>query len=161
MTIPTLPRGLRTGPRAQSDNPVSLIRDLNGAFNDFRVRNDARIDGLEAAIEQGMVRNATTRLGGAGSDGLPQDREYTNAFASYFRKGDGEQPLREANAQGERLAIQNAMSVGTNSDGGYLAPVEWDRQVRQKLRDSSPMRQIAQVQATQQRGLSARSGTNG
>lgn len=148
MTIPTLPRGLRTAPFASSSNdPVSLITQLNGAFNEFKDKHISRIDGLEAALEQNMAQNATQRLSG-GSDGMPRDPEYSGAFASYFRKGDNEHSLREANASGERLAIQNAMSVGTNSDGGYLAPVEWDRQVRQKLRDSSPMRQIAQVQAT-------------
>ena len=142
-----MPRAIVGAPRSESSDQASMLREINTAFSDFRARNDARLDGMETALEKVMGSNATARLGGA-SDGLPVDNEYSSAFASYFRKGDNETDLSKANATGERLAIQNAMSVGTNSDGGYLAPVEWDRQVRMKLKDSSPMRQIAQVQPT-------------
>lgn len=40
------------------------------------------------------------------------------------------------------------MSVGTSSDGGYLAPVEWDRQVRKAQTLVSPMRRLATVITT-------------
>lgn len=40
------------------------------------------------------------------------------------------------------------MSVGDNSAGGYLAPVEWDRQILQQQRTTSPMRRIAKVMST-------------
>ena len=40
------------------------------------------------------------------------------------------------------------MSVGSNTDGGYLAPVEWDRKLHEAQRATSPMRRIATVQPT-------------
>ena len=142
------PRALVGAPRAEA-NAQSILSELNEAFTDFRARHDERLSAIENELDKNATDRAFARLSGA-SDGMPVDREYTETFASYFRKGDGsaEAALTSANATGERLAIQNSMSVGTNSDGGYLAPVEWDRQVRQKLRETSPMRQIAQVQPT-------------
>ncbi|GAA3801967.1 phage major capsid protein [Qipengyuania pelagi] len=142
------PRALVGAPRAEG-NAQSILSELQGAFTDFRARHDERLNAIENELDKNATDRAFARLSGA-SDGMPVDHEYTQTFASYFRKGDGsaEAALTSANATGERLAIQNSMSVGTNSDGGYLAPVEWDRQVRQKLRETSPMRQIAQVQPT-------------
>lgn len=40
------------------------------------------------------------------------------------------------------------MTVGDNSSGGYLAPVEWDRQILQQQRVRSPLRRIAKVVST-------------
>ena len=52
---------------------------------------------------------------------IPVDSEYSNTFASYFRRGDSEDALRQANASGERATIHAALSVGTNSDGEVVA----------------------------------------
>jgi HK97 family phage major capsid protein len=38
-----------------------------------------------------------------------------------------------------------AVSVGTAADGGYLAPIEWDRTITDKLKQISPIRENAQV----------------
>ncbi|MBX7460818.1 phage major capsid protein [Qipengyuania huizhouensis] len=139
----TPPRAMIGAPRAETDT-AGLLRELNGAFADFKAQHQNELRDIEASLVE--------RIAGSGNitprDAMPTDPEYSTAFASYFRKGDNEQPLREANATGQRLAIQNAMSTGTNSDGGYLAPVEWDRRIQQRLRDASPMRSICQVQTT-------------
>src|SRR5690606_19761198 len=66
---------------------------------------------------------------GAGQEEV-KDREYTDAFRSHFRKGE----------------VQAALNKGADDEGGYLAPVEWDRTIVDKLVQVSPMRQIAQVQ---------------
>lgn len=41
--------------------------------------------------------------------------------------------------------VQNNLRVGSDTDGGYLVPTELETTVRTRLRDTSPMRQIAQV----------------
>lgn len=148
MNSRTMPRALVGTVRAEADNPAHMIQQIGAAFTDFRARNDARLDYIEAFMDQQIQSSALQRLGGNEAFNAPADRDYTKAFASYFRKGDAEGDLRRANSEGERATIQAAMSVGTNSDGGYLAPVEWDRRVLQKLKATSPMRQIAQVQPT-------------
>jgi HK97 family phage major capsid protein len=33
-----------------------------------------------------------------------------------------------------------AIDIGTPADGGYFAPVEWDRTVTEKLKQLSPIR---------------------
>lgn len=150
LTYPTkLPRAIRSAVHADASNPAQIVSQLNDAFSDFRARNDARLRSIEDALDETVEKMGFARLNG-NTNGLPADPDYTQTFASYFRKGDGgaEGDLSRANAVGERATIQAAMSVGTNSDGGYLAPVEWDRLIRQKLRDSSPMRSICQVQPT-------------
>ncbi|QNE05419.1 phage major capsid protein [Croceicoccus marinus] len=147
MNMLTKPRALIGSIYASADTPTAMLAQINTAVQDMRESQNARIDAIEAAIDKQTMQEAGRLLGG-GAMHTPADREYSSAFASYFRKGEHESDLRKANSEGERATIQAAMSVGTNSDGGYLAPVEWDRQVRMKLKDISPMRQIAQVQPT-------------
>ena len=144
----TPPRAMIGAPRAETE--ADMIRQLSGAFADFKAQHQAEIRDIEASLVERIAVSGSS----APRDAMPTDPDYTRAFSSYFRKGDNEEPLREANASGQRLAIQNAMSVGTNSDGGYLAPVEWDRRIQQKLRDASPMRSICQVQTTSNGGYS-------
>ena len=89
-------------------------------------------------------------IGGGGNIGqevLPVEPDYTSAFAGYMRGAEGEAHLRAANAIGERRMIQAAMSIGDNSAGGYLAPVEWDRRILSEQRVSSPFRRLATVQS--------------
>lgn len=102
-------------------------------------------------LAEAMSAMQTQIDGGAGRsvfDAAPIDREYSAAFASYFRRGDGVDALRAANAVGERATVQAAMSSGSATDGGYLAPVEWDRKLQQRQRASSPIRRLATVQTT-------------
>lgn len=150
----SMPRAVqRGGPRADSGNPSEVLSELSRAFGEFTARNDSRMSEIEAALDATNTRQASAMLGGSTlglSDGLASDPNYAGLFASYFRKGGSseEHDLAAANRDGDRGAIQAAMSVGTNSDGGFLAPVEWDRAIRKRLRVLSPMRQIAQVQST-------------
>lgn len=146
MNMLTMPRAIRGAIRAEA-NPATLLAELNTAFADFKAKQDERMSAIENAVDGAFERSAFDRIGHAGDD-LAIDGSYSTTFASYFRKGDQETALREANNQGDRKAIQASMSVGTNSDGGYLAPVEWDRKIREKLRVSTPMRSICQVQPT-------------
>ena len=141
-----IPRALMGGVHNDTD-AVAMLGKIQNAVEEMRQNNDARIDHIEAMVtENNHIASIERRNGN--SLGLPADRQYSDTFASYFRRGDNEQDLGKANAEGVRGTIQASMSVGTNSDGGYLAPVEWDRQIRQKQRETSPMRQIAQVQPT-------------
>jgi len=63
--------------------------------------------------------------------------EYKRVFAEVMRKGD------KAMLDAER----KAMSVGTDPDGGYLVPVDMSGRIVTRLRDLSPIRAIANVQA--------------
>lgn len=148
------PRAICGTVRANND-ANAMLRNLQAAFTDFQNRHDRRLDTMETALQAQMSRSEAQALG-LGSDysdpvfgsGLSADPEYNRVFASYFRRGEGDEFLRAANGSGERATIQAAMSVGDNSTGGYLAPVEWDRRISEAQRASSPMRRLATVVPT-------------
>lgn len=149
--IPAAPRAVQGLVRADLPaDPKAAIEKVSAAFDDFKERHEQRYANIEASIDDINRKGAAARLGGGGGDLGPVEPEYTKAFASYARRGanDAEAELRTANASGDRAAIQAAMSVGDNSSGGYLAPVEWDRKIQKALLFSSPMRRLAQVQMT-------------
>lgn len=141
------PRALVGTVRADAD-PRAILGELNAAFTDFRQRNDARLDDIEAALNDQTVRSAALQMNGGGGLNLPVDRAYTETFASYFRKGNEAEELKQANATGFRATVHAAMSISSTNSGGYLAPTEWDRKVQQELRVLSPMRRIADVRST-------------
>lgn len=91
---------------------------------------NASLDEITSAIDDQAKQIAAVKLnGGAPGDMEPTNPEYVTAFKAHMRRGD----------------ISAAMSVGTASEGGYLAPVEWDRTVTNKLKQISPIRANAQV----------------
>jgi HK97 family phage major capsid protein len=138
--------------RAEAPTDVKAAIDaLNRAFEEFKASNNqeiqaklqgkadvvltekvdrinATITELQAAVDQANVKLAAAEMG-AGQKPL-RDKEYSASFEAHFRKGD----------------IQAALNKGTAAEGGYFAPVEWDRTVTDRLVQVSPMRQIAQVQ---------------
>jgi HK97 family phage major capsid protein len=130
------------------ENGKEAFVALNKAFDEFKNANDANlakrdvvldekiaklngaIDKAELAIQEAHVKIEAAKLGGIGSGVQVQDPEYTAAFEAHMRKGD----------------IQAAMTKGTASEGGYIAPVEWDRTIIDKLKLNATMRQVAKVQ---------------
>lgn len=78
---------------------------------------------------------------------IPGDfgQEHVDAYASYASSWI---KLLRANGKMSNLTpdIQNNLRVGLDNQGGFLVPVEMETIVRERLFDTSPMRQIAQVQ---------------
>ncbi|WP_326525525.1 phage major capsid protein [Sphingomonas sp.] len=151
MHMTALPRALtRSGGRIMangSQNPETLFRELRTAVEAHISRNSEQVTNIEAAL-QAVQHQVNGGAGGGAITVLPVDGPYTSAFASYARRGDGVDALKLANASGDRATVHAAMSVGTATDGGYLAPVEWDRQLHERQRATSPMRRLANVQIT-------------
>lgn len=147
MKLITAPRAIAGPARAETD-PNAMLRSLASEVQGFQARYDNRVNALETALQAQMDRSQAEALGLGLGSGVGSDPEYSRAFAAHFRSGDSEDFLRTANAAPDRAAVHNAMSVGDNSAGGYLAPVEWDRQILQQQRTTSPMRRIAKVMST-------------
>ena len=149
----TFPRALRGAVRAEQ-SAESLFRQIQASLGDMRNAHTENIGDVRDQVSNLITSMSAMQrqIDGGNVNGsptiIPVDAEYTTAFASYFRSGDGDDFLRSANAVGERATIQAAMSVGDNSAGGYLAPVEWDRKINQKLVAVSPMRRLAKVVTT-------------
>ena len=96
---------------------------------------NAALTELQTAVDEQAKIQAAAKLGnGAVIGDIQGDPEYAAAFKAHMRKGD------KAPAE-----FQAAMSKGTDADGGYLAPIEWDRTIGEKLKRISPMRQESRV----------------
>lgn len=158
--VPRAVSGVRV--RADATDPKVILAELKKSFEAFKEANDAalknkadvvvdekvsRIDAavgnFQAAIDEINARIAAGALGspGDGND-RPQDQAYTDRWNAFMRHGTDEAGLRAASREGPRAA----MTAGSNPDGGYLAPVEWDRTITGRLKEISPIRQNAFVQ---------------
>jgi HK97 family phage major capsid protein len=93
-------------------------------------RINAELGKMQAAVDEANAKIAALSLGGVSAGNGPKDREYTDAFRAHFKKGD----------------VSASLNKGTASEGGYLAPVEWDRTITDRLVQVSPMRSICAVQ---------------
>jgi len=140
------PRALVGTVRADASDPKALIQQLNAAFEEFKSTHAEQLKSKvdDSLLEQKLqtinhamseleatlaTRIEAAKIGGAPGDMEPTDPEYLKAFKAHMRKGE----------------VSAAMSVGTATDGGYLAPVEWDRTITNKLKQLSPIRENAQV----------------
>ena len=146
-----VPRGL-VSVRADAGSPgevKALIEQLNQAFATFKDEHSKQLDEvkkgthdalqalkvekinadisrLQSAIDDANMKIASAQMGDGTGQRL-KDSEYSDAFNAHFKKGD----------------VQAALNKGAADEGGYLAPVEWDRTITDKLVLVSPMRQLA------------------
>lgn len=150
------PRALVGMPRADASDPKALVAQLNNAFEEFKKANDeklaakvedsllnqkveainASISEIEAALNEKI---AAATLGSGIGDLPATNPEEIAAFKNFMRKGE---------------TVFNAVTVGTDADGGYLAPIEWDRTITNAIREISPIRANAQVMQISGRGFS-------
>ena len=143
-----------------SDGVRAITAEMMAAFEALKAANDARLDEIEkrgaadplleaklSKIETSLDRQRTAleRLAleqsrpAIGEDARRQDTEHKSAWGAYLRRGD--------DAGLHRIDFKS-LNVGTESQGGYVAPPELDRLIEQRLMASSPMRQIASVRQT-------------
>jgi len=99
-------------------------------------RINASVGELQASIDAANAKIAAMSLNGTGPDAV-KDAEYTEAFRAHFSKGH----------------MQASLNKGADDEGGYLAPVEWDRTITDKLVEVSAMRSIASVQTISTAGF--------
>lgn len=149
------PRALIGGVRADVSDPKALIGALQNAFEEFKKANDERltktdavvnekvekigstVSELQAAVDQLAIQAAAAAVGADGKGRKLEDPDYSKAFAQHMKRGD----------------IQASLNKGAADEGGYLAPVEWDRTITDKLVEVSPIRQIASVQVISTAGF--------
>ena len=157
--IAPMPRAI-AGSRVRMDatDPKLLIEQIQAAVKEMRDTNDQRlskieskvdpldvakfdtisasVDKLHAALDEQATKIAALTINGAGIGDLPAtDPEYVNAFKAHMRKGDHVD-----------ASVRASLNKGTDSQGGYLAPVEWDRTITNKLKRVSKIRENAMVQ---------------
>lgn len=140
----------------------NLIEEQGRQWEEFRAANDARLKQVEEkgvadaalvnkvealgeaisntskALEDLEVKINRTSLANGGASA--EEAEYKVAFRNFLRTGE-EGEVQEAG----KKVFRNAMSVGSNPDGGYAVPEELDREILALMKDASPMRQVANV----------------
>ncbi|MEO1749174.1 MAG: phage major capsid protein, partial [Pseudomonadota bacterium] len=139
--------------RADATDPNAALEMLNNAFAEFKETNNANLDKRDAVNDEKLAKinsamddfqsilddhakklAASTLSGGSVA---VRDPEYTEAFMAHFRSNN----------------VQASLEKGADSEGGFLAPVEWDRTIIDKLVEISPMREIATVQTISKAGF--------
>lgn len=112
-------------------------KGINDALQVIKVdKINADISELQKAVDDLNIRHVAAQMNGAGTG--VKDAEYTDAFKAHMKRGD----------------ISASMNKGTAAEGGYLAPVEWDRTITDRLTQVSPIRRLAQVQTISGAGFS-------
>ncbi|MCO6389443.1 phage major capsid protein [Aliihoeflea aestuarii] len=136
---------------------ATVLAEMNSDLSAFRARQDGTLaehremlDDINTRIAQMQTGPATAQPSAMRSP----DPAYTASFGGWIRDGRDESEVRDAQRNGLRASIQASMSVGTPNSGGYLAPVEWDRQIIAALEPLSPMRRLARVVSTTVGGYS-------
>lgn len=149
----TPPSAVFAAPRAEAPtDPKALFADLQASVQAMRDdhenqlkakvddvvltekigRIDADISRIEDALDKALAAAASASLG---APSAPVDPEYTSEFNAYFRGGVSSRKLDEV----------KAAATKTDGEGGYLAPVEWDRTVAGRLKQISAIRQNASI----------------
>lgn len=156
-----LPRALRHGVaptvRADAQDPKALFEELRRTVEEMRNEQESVIGNRVDALTTGKItalNEQITNLEGALDTinsrleasikpaniigDIPANPEYINNFKAHMRQGE----------------VNAAMSIGSAPDGGYLAPVEWDRSITAALVEESPIRQNSQVITISGQGFS-------
>jgi len=144
-----MPRAIAASPiRMDGADPKTLIEEIGRQVTAMREKQDAlsaKVDPLDTAQIAAMnesigtmqstldgfaAQMAAAKLGQGTGPKQPENPGYSAAFNAHIRKNE----------------VSAAMSVGSNPDGGYTAPVEWDRTIQGRLKLISPMRQYSTVE---------------
>ena len=142
--------------RADVSDPKAMIAALQTAFDSFKAANDEKLKGkadvlldekvqkidasvadFQKAIDDLNAKMAAQRAGAGGDQRTAEQIEYGEAFNAHVRRGE----------------ISAAMTRGSDPDGGYTAPIEWDRTITDKLKLVSPIRDHATVQSISKAGF--------
>ncbi len=140
---------------------TGALDEFLGAFEDFKQANDERLDQLEkrmsadvlstdkvdrinAALDRQkiklddmMLKASRPHLSGIENANFNgENNEHKKAFDSYVRKGD---------TSGLMTLNTKALSVGSDSDGGYLVPEQTETEIGRLLGAASPIRAICDV----------------
>lgn len=169
--VAPMPRAITGRVKMDATDPKALIDQIQAAVKEMRDTNEQRLSKIESKVDpldlekfdkiSGTVTDLEKSLNalvtkveagalGGGKTVSLTDPEYSGQFSAYMRDGGHEAEIKAAHRPG---TIRAAMTEGSNADGGYTTPIEWDRTISGRLKLISPMRQNAQVQPTSKAGF--------
>lgn len=170
---PALMRGV-LAVRADANDPAVVLAKLNAAFEEFKAKNDERIEALSKGKADTVLNEQVDRINAtitelqsnladvaakAASRGLNAagDEDLVKAANAFAKERKAEISLDEFKAYRDGLnvymrrggntpaSVMAAMSVGSDPDGGYTVTPDTSGRIVKKLFETSPMRQVASV----------------
>jgi len=154
-TAPTSIEGLATAFEAFKSAHTEQLEEVKKGKADVVTaekvdRINADLGEIQAALDKMNLAIAARDLGSADSGAsTPEERQYRAAFNSFvLGDEDKEREIKAAHVGG----IKASITRGTDTDGGYFAPVEWDRTIQKAMFEVSPIRQLATVTTTTKAG---------
>lgn len=103
------------------------LHNISSALDNYK----QRLDKIETAYDRPSLDGVEAKAD------APMQSEYGKAFRSYLRKGmDG----------GLEAFQSKSLSVGSDTDGGYLVTPHMSSKIVQSIFESSPLRQLASVE---------------
>ena len=121
-----------------------LLNEMQGGLDKFITKNDDRVKKLEKqidAIESAVALSLAPGGGGGSSRGNSVSiaaKEHREKFLAWARKGGDESALRN-------LEIQASLSTLSDPDGGFIVPVEIEKNIERLALASVAMRRIART----------------
>lgn len=171
---PRVVRGIASV-RADVSDPATIVANLNTAFEEFKAKNDERIEALSKGKAdtilneqvdrindtitelQSKLADVANRAAGAGLGGNAGDMGAIANEAKAFAKERGLPDLSVEDYQAYKgdlevymrtkraSAVMASMSVGSDPDGGYTVTPDTSGRIIKKIFETSPMRQVASV----------------
>lgn len=179
-------RGLMSvSAKADGNDPVAAIEALNQGFEAFKAAHAEELNGVKAGFDDVITKDKVARIdafmsdaqatidaqaaqlaalkanGGGSADNSNETEiqaQYRRDFHAWVSEGDGEKELKAAQKNAEIMADA---STGSNPDGGFTVPIEWDRTITSQRVEVSPMRRYASSQSVRGQGFKRLYSTGG
>ena len=134
----------------------AAMHELLAAFESFKDANDKRLGEIEAKrAADPLLEEKVGRIDQALSDTQGKlDRMAREASRPALGASEEKSAGRTAwsgflrTGEAARLTEAKALSTGSNADGGHVAPPETEALIERRVREVSPIRQIATVRQT-------------
>jgi HK97 family phage major capsid protein len=170
---PALMRGVMAV-RADATDPAKVLAQLNAAFEEFKAKNDERIEALSKGKADTVLNEQVDRINAtitelqsnladvaakAASRGLNAagDEDVAKAAKAFAKERGVDVSPEDYQAYANGLnvymrrggntpaSVMAAMSVGSDPDGGYTVTPDTSGRIVKKIYETSPMRQVAAV----------------
>jgi len=123
----------------------TVIEEMGKSVENFKEKYDAKVaamqqqlDAIETAVARGQFPGGGSSSRGDGVSLNAAAREHKEKFLAWARKGGNESALRD-------LEIQANLSTLSDPDGGYLVPVEIEKNIERLALASVALRRLARV----------------
>ena len=141
---------------APSTEARAAMHDLLAAFESFKDANERRLSEIESRKSADpLIEEKVSRIDQALTTTKARlDRLTIEANRPDLGADEGKSAAKTAwsgflrTGEAARLVEGKALSTGTGSDGGHVAPAETEALIERLIREVSPIRQIATVKQT-------------